>query len=244
MLDCAPVHLSAEFRSRMKLELGHIRMVFVAAGFTSILQPLDRSAMRPAKAWLRRRVALEFARELLKAEDPQQYVFDFSTSAQKLRYPGWLQELMTHLQSKAKVNTHGWAFLYRQDRAETLRLAHRSLERGDLFRKFRGDVAPEIAEVHEMEEVDIETESCHEGEELFAAEHDAQEEAEEEEEEQEQEEEVPAEGEPRGSGDAAAAPPPPPVLRRPNEAQTRRLLALRLVYGAKPASAAELDQLA
>ena len=67
-VDCAPVHASAEWRARMRAELGHVRLLFVAAGFTAIVQPLDRSAE-------------EFADDLLAADDGVQYNIDFGLAA-------------------------------------------------------------------------------------------------------------------------------------------------------------------
>ena len=92
----------------MKEQMGHVKLIYIAAGFTSVLQLLDRSAMRPAKAFLRRLVATEFAEEMLEADDEEAYVFDFGISAQKIRFPRRLQSVLAFLKDKPKFNESGW----------------------------------------------------------------------------------------------------------------------------------------
>ena len=119
-----------------------------------------------------------------------------------------------------------WRFVREKSFDETLWMAFKALERGTLFRKSRGDVAPEFAEAGA--EVECETETCHEGEGLL------EEEAEEEEVEAKQAEEA---------EEAAPVAPAAEPIMRPELTQTQRLLALRLVYEPKPAQASELAQL-
>ena len=92
----------------MKEQMGHVKLIYIAAGFTSILQPLDRSAMRPAKTFLRRLVATEFAEEMLEADDEEAYVFDFVIFTQKVRFPRCFQSVLAFLKDKPKVNEYGW----------------------------------------------------------------------------------------------------------------------------------------
>eukprot|EP00971_Amphidinium_carterae_P054840 1080595-Amphidinium_carterae.1 len=42
ILDCAPVHCAIEFRQAIKAALPHLTLCYVAAGMTSVAQPLDR----------------------------------------------------------------------------------------------------------------------------------------------------------------------------------------------------------
>ena len=136
-LDCAPVHLGEDWRARMASELAHVRLMFIVVGYTSVFQPLDRSAMRPAKSYLRRLVAEKFASELLKCETGEQCVIDFSVPAQKVRFPCWLQSVLLFLKSRPKINEYGWRFSREFSFAETVKMSLTALEQGTPFRKFR-----------------------------------------------------------------------------------------------------------
>ena len=47
LLDCAPQHVAAEFRSIVRDSRPHIKLCYVQRNFTGYTQPLDRAYMRP-----------------------------------------------------------------------------------------------------------------------------------------------------------------------------------------------------
>eukprot|EP00971_Amphidinium_carterae_P314552 6252232-Amphidinium_carterae.1 len=67
ILDAAPVHVGAEFRSELRKAVSHIFLAFVSAGYTSVCQPLDVAVMRPFKAALQRACVEDFASSVHEA---------------------------------------------------------------------------------------------------------------------------------------------------------------------------------
>ena len=68
VLDCAPQHVAAEFRSIMRDTRPHIKLCCVQRNFTAYTQPLDRAYMRAFKNSIRQEVAKHFAEFFLEAE--------------------------------------------------------------------------------------------------------------------------------------------------------------------------------
>ena len=65
MLDCAPIHIAAEFRDNVSLLLPNCHLCFIDAGATSILQPLDIGYFRSFKNHMAAAWAEAFAGEVL-----------------------------------------------------------------------------------------------------------------------------------------------------------------------------------
>eukprot|EP00971_Amphidinium_carterae_P101861 2016138-Amphidinium_carterae.1 len=57
IVDAAPCHVSAECRAQVKRKMPWVLHAYVAAGYTSVAQPLDRAYMRPLKCVLKRAAA-------------------------------------------------------------------------------------------------------------------------------------------------------------------------------------------
>jgi len=68
LLDLCSVHTSVAFRKWVHEDAGWIKLVFIAAGTTGELQPLDRSFMRSFKEKLRAQTAMHFAETVLAGE--------------------------------------------------------------------------------------------------------------------------------------------------------------------------------
>ena len=68
VLDCAPQHIAAEFRSIMRDTRPHIKLCYVQRNFTGYTQPLDRAYMRAFKNSIRQEVAKHFAEFFLEVE--------------------------------------------------------------------------------------------------------------------------------------------------------------------------------
>ena len=80
VLDCAPQHIAAEFRSIMRDTRPHIKLCYVQRNFTGCAQPLDRACMRAFKNSIRQEVAKHFAEFFLEAESNFEHVnLDSST---------------------------------------------------------------------------------------------------------------------------------------------------------------------
>ena len=68
VLDCAPQHIAAEFRSIMRDTRPHTKLCDVQRNFTGYTQPLDRAHMRASKNSIRSDVAKHFTEFFLEAE--------------------------------------------------------------------------------------------------------------------------------------------------------------------------------
>ena len=68
VLDCAPQHVAAEFRSIMRDTRPHIKLCFVQRNFTGYTHPLDRAYMRAFKNSIPSEVAKHFAEFFLEVE--------------------------------------------------------------------------------------------------------------------------------------------------------------------------------
>eukprot|EP00971_Amphidinium_carterae_P003772 74591-Amphidinium_carterae.1 len=65
IVDAAPCHVSAEYRAEVKQEMFWVLNAFVAAGYTSVAEPLDRAYMRLLKCVLKRVARKSFAEDCL-----------------------------------------------------------------------------------------------------------------------------------------------------------------------------------
>ena len=111
VLDCAPQHIAAEFRSIMRGTRPHIKLCYIQRNFTGYTQPLDRAYMRAFKNSIRQEVAKHFAEFFLEAESNFEHVnLDSSTAV--------LRQLLLSFVDTAAQNadspqhrTAGWRFI-------------------------------------------------------------------------------------------------------------------------------------
>ena len=222
VLDCAPQHIAAEFRSIMRDTRPHIKLCYVQRNFTGYTQPLDRAYMRAFKSSIRQEVAKHFAEFFLEVESNFERVnLDSSTAV--------LRQLLLSLVHTAAQDadspqhrTAGWRFIdwNEVEQRELLAEAKRLLETGELFP--RGTAEEPHAPDAEAEASDSEPEA-HVVEPL-ADDHSSDD----------------GEDAPTGVEESAApaAPAAPAVAAAPKRAAMsllERLQAIRIIYGSTPA---------
>ena len=135
LLDCAPQHVAAEFRSIMRESRPHIKLCYVQRNFTGYTQPLDRAYMRAFKNSIRQEVAKHFAEFFLEAESNFERV-NLNSSTAVLR-----QLLLSFVHTAAQVSDSpqrraaGWRFIAwnKVEQRELLAEAKSLLETGELF---------------------------------------------------------------------------------------------------------------
>jgi len=66
LLDCAPCHIAAAWRERMRVQRPWIVLCYKAAGYTATMQPLDLAFMRSFKTALQRSTAEHFATRIVQ----------------------------------------------------------------------------------------------------------------------------------------------------------------------------------
>ena len=223
VLDCAPQHIAAEFRSIMRDTRPHIKLCYVQRNFTGYTQPLDRAYMRAFKSSIRQEVAKHFAEFFLEVESNFERVnLDSSTAV--------LRQLLLSLVHTAAQDadspqhrTAGWRFIdwNEVEQRELLAEAKRLLETGELFP--RGTAEEPHAPDAETQASDSEPEA-HVVEPL-ADDHSSDD----------------GEDAPTGVEESAApaAPAAPAVATAPKRAAMsllERLQAIRIIYGSTPPS--------
>ena len=134
LLDCAPQHIAAEFRSIVRDTRPHIQLCCVQRNFMEYTQPLDRAYMRAFKNSIRSEVAKHFAEFSLGVESNFERVsLDSSTSV--------LRQLLLSLVHTAAQNADspqhqaaGWRFIdwNEVEQRELLAEAKRLLGTGDM----------------------------------------------------------------------------------------------------------------
>ena len=134
VLDCAPQHVAAEFRSIMRDTRPHIKLCYVQRNFTGYTQPLDMAYLRAFKNSICQEVAKHFAEFFLEAESNFEHVnLDSSTAV--------LRQLLSFVHTAAQNadipqhRTAGWRFIdwNEAEQRELLAEAKRLLETGELL---------------------------------------------------------------------------------------------------------------
>ena len=213
VLDCAPQHIAAEFRSTTRDTRPHIKLCYVQRNFTGYTQPMDRAYMRAFKNSIRQEVAKHFAEFFLEVESNFEHD-NLDSSTAVLR-----QLLLSFVHTAAQKadspqhRTAGWRFIdwNEVEQRELLAEAKRLLETGDLFP--RGTAAEAEASDSEPEAHVVEP---------LADDHSSDD----------------GEDAPTGA-DESAAPAAPAVAAAPKRAAMsllERLQAIRIIYRCTPPS--------
>ena len=135
VLDCAPQHIAAEFRSIMRDSRPHIKLCYVQRNFTVYTQPLDRAYMRAFKNSIRQEVAKHFAEFFLEVESNFEHVnLDSSTAVLRQLLLSFVHTAAQNADSP-QHRTAGWRFIdwNEVEQRELLAEAKRFLETGELF---------------------------------------------------------------------------------------------------------------
>ena len=135
VLDCAPQHIAAEFRSIMRDTRPHIKLCYVQRNFTGYTQPLDRAYMRAFKNSTRQEVAKHFAEFFLEAESNFEHDnLDSSTAVLRQLLLSFVHTAAQNADSPQR-RTAGWRVIYwnEVEQRELLAEAKRLLETGELF---------------------------------------------------------------------------------------------------------------
>ena len=220
VLDCAPQHIAAEFRSIMRDTRPHIKLCYVQRNFTGYTQPLDRAYMRAFKNSIRQEVAKHFAEFFLEVESNFERVnLDSSTAVLRQLLFSFVHTAAQNADSP-QHRTAGWRFIdwNEVEQRELLAEAKRFLETGELFP--RGTAEEPHAPDAETQTSDSEPEA-HVVEPL-ADDHSSD------------------DGEDVPTGvEESAAPAAPEVAAAPKRAAMsllERLQAIRIIYGSTPPS--------
>ena len=134
VLDCAPQHIAAEFRSIMRDTRPHIKLCYVQRNFTGYNKPLDRAYMRAFKNSIRQEVAKHFAEFFLEVESSFERVnLDSSTAVLRQLLLSFVHTAAQDADSP-QHRTAGWRFIDWNDveQRELLAEAKRLLETGEL----------------------------------------------------------------------------------------------------------------
>ena len=135
VLDCAPQHIAAEFRSIMRDTKPHIKLCYVQRNFTGYTQPLDRAYMRAFKNSIHQEEAKHFADFFLEIESNFERVnLDSSTAVLRQLLLSFVHTAAQNADSP-QHRTAGWCFIDRNEveQRELLAEAKRLLETGELF---------------------------------------------------------------------------------------------------------------
>ena len=135
VLDCAPQHIAAEFRSIMRDTRPHIKLCYVQRNFTGYTQPLDWAYMRAFKSSIRNEVAKHFAEFFLDVESNFERVnLDSSTAVLRQLLLSFVHTAAQNADSP-QHRTAGWRFIdwNEVEQRELLAEAKRLLETGELF---------------------------------------------------------------------------------------------------------------
>ena len=214
VLDCAPQHIAAEFRSVVRDNRPHIKLCYVQRNFTGYTQPLDRAYMRAFKSSIRNEVAKHFVEFFLDVESNFERVnLDSSTAALRQLLLSFVHTAAQNADSP-QHRTAGWRFIDRNEveQRELLAEAKRLLETGELFP--RGTAEEPHAPDAEAEASDSEPEA-HVMEPL-ADDHS-----------------IDSDDAPTGV-EAPAAPKVAAAPKRAAMSLLERLQAIRIIYGSKP----------
>ena len=223
LLDCAPQHSAAEFRSIVRDTRPHIKLCYAQRNFTGYTQPLDRAYMRVFKNSIRQEVAKHFAEFFLEVESNFERVnLDSSTAVLRQLLLSFVHTAAQDADSP-QHRTAGWRFIdwNEVEQRELLAEAKRLLETGELFP--RGTAEEPHAPDAETQASDSEPEA-HVVEPL-ADDHSSDD----------------GEVAPTGVEESAApaAPAAPAVAAAPKRAAMsllERLQAIRIIYGSTPPS--------
>ena len=257
VLDCAPIHMSKEFRRRVREEMEWIKLVYVAPTHTATAQPLDVAYNFPLKASLTRVPTAHFSKLLLDAiesDDKGARQVDTRMSSLKPLLPHWVGVALNELSLRDDIREFGWRHLFvpaGEDRetviaaaqelhedGEALSASGRQLWRDPEEQPSDGEDPPAAAADEDGEEEEEEKELA-----LLSPPPAEVDELEVEMELMEESMELPKEvmGEPMeetpnepGTSNTAApkAAPPPKVDKK--TALLQKLVGLRLAYGHKP----------
>ena len=135
VLDCAPQHIAAEFRSIMRDTRPHIKLCYVQRNFTGYTRPLDRAYMRAFKNSIRQEVAKHFTEFFLEVESNFERVnLDSSTAVLRQLLLSFVHTAAQNADSP-QHRTAGWRFIdwNEVEHRELLAEAKRLLDTGDLF---------------------------------------------------------------------------------------------------------------
>jgi DDE superfamily endonuclease len=150
LLDVAPIHISAEFRTMCETAFPWVKRVYVPPNLTHKLQPLDRSYMFSFKKSLARQTATHFAREIVGSlREDSTFTLTTSLVALKPMLCAWTSGALMNLTSQSGLQETAWQPLMPAtgEQASILQSARRHFAEGTLFRSARrnAEVVPEYA---------------------------------------------------------------------------------------------------
>ena len=135
LLDCAPQHIEAEFRSITRESRPHIKLCYVQRNFTGYTQPVDLAYMRAFKNSIRQEVAKHFAGFFLEAESNFGHAnVDSSTAVFRQLFLSFVHTAAQNADSP-QHRTDGWRFIdwNEVEQRELLAEAKCFLETGEVF---------------------------------------------------------------------------------------------------------------
>ena len=104
--DLASVHTSDATRRRIKDELPHIAVTYVAGNATSYSQPLDTTLMRPFKAALSKIATSTMARLLL--DDASAKDLDLNVAFKRASIGPWVSATLQSFMDRPDVAMKAW----------------------------------------------------------------------------------------------------------------------------------------
>ena len=216
VLDCAPQHIAAEFRSIMRDTRPHIKLCYVQRNFTGYTQPLDRAYMRAFKNSIRQEVSKHFAEFFLEVESNFERVnLDSSLAVLRQLLLSFVHTAAQDADSPQHPRFIDWNEV---EQRELLAEAKRLLETGELFPRGTAE---------EPHAPDAETQASHSEPEAHVVEPLADDHSSDD-------------GEDAPTGvEESAAPAVPAVAAAPKRAAMsllERLQAIRIIYGSTPPS--------
>jgi hypothetical protein len=135
LVDCAPVHISEEFRGEMNDKWPWVHMCFVAPGFTASCQPLDISYMEGFKSRLRNLCGEQLASAIVACGDADACIaIDSSRKVLCASLLGYVNDACGKLENDLPRNA-GWKHLLvsEEDHASVLEDAIKAHQAGELF---------------------------------------------------------------------------------------------------------------
>ena len=160
----APVHVSKEFRKRVKEELEWVKLVFVPPTHTGTAQPLDVAYNGVLQASLSRVATTHFAKLLLDALEADQKDarhVDTRLSSLKQLLPHWVGASLDDLSARDDVRSLGWRHLWVEEgeaREAIIAGAQKLHKEGNLFghvgKKGVPEDAPSDGEDEDQEEAE------------------------------------------------------------------------------------------
>ena len=140
VFDCTPVHVSKEFRRRVKEELEWVKLVFVPPTHTGTAQPLDVAYNGVLKAFLSRVATTHFGKlflDALEADQKDARHVDTRLSSLKQLFPHWVGASLDELSARDDVRSLGWRHLWVEEgeaRKAIIAEAQKLHKEGNMFR--------------------------------------------------------------------------------------------------------------